>query len=157
MPQSNSIVTFQNDLALGFSWTGSSKLTINLEYHYHQAGFNGTDFNHWLSLGSANSALAGEVWFIRQYAVDQQEPLMQHEFFIRFDYPDVIPSKLNIGAVAFISPYDGSVLAQASAQYFLSRKLTLGAYLSGALGSVRSEQGSMPWATSVILRAVWYL
>ena len=157
VPQSNSNVTFQNDLALGFSWTGSSKLTINLEYHYHQAGFNGTDFNHWLSLGSANSALAREVWFIRQYAVDQQEPLLQHEFFVRFDYPDVIPSKLNLGAVAFISPYDGSVLAQASAQYFLSRKLTLGAYLSGALGSVRSGQGSLPWAMSTILRAVWYL
>ena len=36
---------------------------------------------------------------------------MQHQFFVRFDYPDVIPSKLNLGAVAFISPYDGSVLS----------------------------------------------
>jgi len=157
VPQSNSNVFFQNDLALGFSWTGSSKLTINLEYHFHQAGFSGADLNHWLSLGSANSTLAEEVWFIRQYAADQQEPLMQHEFFVRFDYPDVVPSKLNLGAVAFVSPYDGSVLAQASAQYFLSRKLTLGAYLSGALGSPGSEKGSLPWTTSVVLRAVWYL
>jgi len=157
VPQPDSSVTFQNDLAFGASWTSSSKLTINLEYHYHQAGFNGTDFNRWLSLGSANSILAREVWFVRQYAADQQEPLMQHEFFVRFDYPDVIQSKLNLGAVAFISPYDGSVLAQASAQYFLSRKLTLGAYLSGALGSPGSEKGSLPWTTSVVLRAVWYL
>lgn len=157
VPQSNSSATFQNDLAFGASWTNSSNLTINLEYHYHQAGFNGADFNHWLSLGSANPTLAGEVWGIRQYAADQQEPLMQHQFFVRFDYPDVIPSKLNLGAVAFISPYDGSVLSQASAQYFLSRKLTVGSYLSGALGSGRSEHGSLPWATSIILRAVWYL
>ncbi|MGD0886766.1 MAG: hypothetical protein ABSA46_18140 [Thermodesulfovibrionales bacterium] len=157
VPQSNSSVTFQNDLALGFSWTDSSKLTINLEYHYHQSGFDGADFNHWILLGSANSSLAAEVWFIREYAVDQQEPLMQQELFIRFDYPDVIPSKLNLGAVAFISPYDGSVLAQASAQYFLSRKLTLGAYLSGALGSLSSEKGSLPWITNVVLSAVWYL
>jgi hypothetical protein len=156
VPQSESSVTFQNDLAFGASWTSSSNLTINLEYHYHQAGFNGADFNRWISLGNANSTSARELWFVRQYAVDQQEPLMQHEFFVRFDYPDVIQSKLNLGAVAFISPYDGSVLAQASAQYFLSRKLTFGAYLSGALGSLRSEQGSLPWSTSVVFQAVWY-
>ena len=157
VPQSNSRLIFQNDLALGASWTSSSNLTINLEYHYHQAGFNGADFNNWLLLGRANSTLARELWFVRQYATDQQEPLMQHEFFLRFDYPDVIQSKLNLGTVAFISPYDGSVLAQASAQYFLSRNLTLGAYLSGAFGSPGSEKGSLPWATSAILRAVWYL
>jgi hypothetical protein len=157
VPQSNSNLTFQNDLALGASWTGSSKLTINVEYHYHQAGFNRADLNHWFAHGSADPTLAREVWFIRQYAADQQEPLMQHEFFVRFDYPDVMPSKLNLGAVAFISPYDGSVLAQASAQYFLSRKLTLGAYLGGALGNLSSEKGSLPWTTSLVLRAVWYL
>ena len=157
VPQPDSSVTFQNDLAVGASWTSSSNLTINLEYHYHQAGFNGADFNNWLSLGSSNSTLARELWFVRQYAVDKQEPLMQHEFFVRLDYPDVIQSKLNLGAVAFISPYVGSVLSQASAQYFLSRKLTLGAYLSGALGSVRSENGSLPWTASVALRAVLYL
>jgi hypothetical protein len=157
LPQTDDGKSFQNDLALGASWTSSFNLTINLEYHFHQAGFGAGDFNNWVSLGSVNPRLASEFWFIRQYAADQQEPLMQHEFFLRFDWQDIIPSKLNVGGVMFISPYDGSVLTQASAQYFISRNWTVGLYLGGVLGSASTVQGSLPWSASGVLQIVRYL
>ena len=157
LPQTDTGKSFQNDLALGLSWTSSFKLTINLEYHYHQAGLEAKDFNNWTSLGSQNSQLATQFWFIRQYAADQQETFMQHEIFMRFDWQDVIPSKFNVGGVLFISPYDGSVLAQASAQYFLSRNWTVGAYIGGVIGNSRTVEGSLPWFANGVLQIVRYL
>ena len=82
---------------------------------------------------------------------------MQHEFFLRFDWQDVIPSKLNAGGVMFISPYDGSALVQASAQYFISRNWTVGLYLGGVLGSAATVKGSLPWSASGVLQIVRYL
>jgi len=157
VPQTDTRKSFQNDFALGVSWISSFKLTINLEYHYYQSGFETTDFKNWLSLGNANSQLASEMWFIRQYAADQQVPLMQHEIFLRFGLQDVIPSKLNVDCVMFVSPYDGSTLTQASAQYFLSRNWTVGLYVGGILGSNRTVEGSNPWFLNGVLQIVRYL
>ncbi|NVN90717.1 MAG: hypothetical protein HXX11_08930 [Desulfuromonadales bacterium] len=157
LPQSDADKSFQNDLAVGASWTARFNLTVNLEYHYHQAGFGSGDFNRWVSLGKANASLASQFWFIRQYAADQQEPLMQHQIFLRLDWQDMIPSKLNAGAVLFLSPQDGSALLQSSAQYFISRNWTVGLYLGGALGGAGSVQGSLPRAASGVLQIVRYL
>ncbi len=156
LPQTDSGTHFQNDLVLGASWTSSFDLTVNLEYHFHQAGFDAEDFNRWVTLGGTNSRLASEVWFIRQYAADQEEPLMQHEIFLRFDWQDILPSRLNAGLVMFISPYDGSVMAQASAQYFISRNWTVKLYLAKTIGGDDTVEGSLPWSTSGVLQIVRY-
>jgi len=147
---------FQNDLVLGASWTSNFNLMINLEYHFHQAGFDAEDFNRWVTLSAANSDLASEMWFIRQYADDQEEPLMQHEIFLRFDWQDILPSKLNAGLVMFISPYDGSVMTQASAQYFISSHWTVKFYLAKTMGGADTVEGSLPWSTSGALQIVRY-
>lgn len=39
-PQSSTQNYFQNDVALGASWTSSAKFTLNLEYHFHQSGLS---------------------------------------------------------------------------------------------------------------------
>ncbi|UFS70632.1 hypothetical protein LPW11_00215 [Geomonas sp. RF6] len=148
---------FKNDVAVGASWTGISKLTVNLEYHYHQAGLNGREFDRWITLGKRSSALSSELWYLRQYAADQQEPFMQHQIFLRFDYPDAIPSRLNTSGVLFISPYDGSSLTQLAAQYFISREWTVGAYVGGTFGGRNTVMGSLPWRVSGVLQVVRYL
>jgi hypothetical protein len=157
LPQTGTGKSFQNDLAIGASWTSSFNLTVNMEYHFHQSGFGNTDFNDWLALGNSNPGLAAQFWFIRQYAADQQEPLMQHQFFLRFDWQDIIPSKLNGVGVFFISPRDGSLLAQASAQYFISRNWTVGVYLGGTSGGTDTVNGSLPSSASGVLQIVRYL
>ena len=55
-----------------------------------------------------------------------------------------------------ISPYDGSVLAQTSAEYFLSRNWTVGFYLGGVMGNTDTIEGSLPWSTSGVLQVVRY-
>jgi hypothetical protein len=57
----------------------------------------------------------------------------------------------------FISPYDGSVLTQASAQYFISRNWTVGLYLGGVLGSADTVKGSLPSSANGVLQIVRYL
>ncbi len=156
VPQTDPAQSFQNDAAAGLSWTGSSKLTINVEYHYHQAGFAQGDFDRWLSFGGTNRSLAQELWFVRQYGADQQEPLMQQEVFLRFDWQDAFINYLNLGSVAFVSPYDGSLLAQFSAQYFISKYWTVAAYVGGTFGSPSTVEGSIPWNASGALQLTRY-
>lgn len=156
LPQTETGKSFQNDLAVGASWTSSFNLTVNLEYHFHQAGLDSEDFDNWIALGRSNSQLASELWFIRQYAADRQEPMMRHQFFLRLDWQDLIPSKLNMGGVMFIRPDDGSLLAQASAQYFISRNWTVGLYMGGAAGGTDTVYGSLPWSASGVMQIVRY-
>ena len=82
---------------------------------------------------------------------------MQHRFFLRLDWQDIIPSRLNAGAVLFLSPHDGSALIQASAQYFYSRNWSLGLYVGGVLGGASSVEGSLPRAASGVFQIVRYL
>ncbi|HYM03085.1 MAG TPA: hypothetical protein VET85_09080 [Stellaceae bacterium] len=150
---------FRNDVAIGASWTSTAKLTLNLEYHYHQSGFSHDDWNRWFATGSAlrNFAPAtGELWFIRGFANDQQEPVSKHQVFLRADWTDAFISNLNLGAFAFVDLYDGSTLAQLSATYFLSDAWTIGSYISGNLGGARTERGSFPQAGSIIAQVVRY-
>jgi hypothetical protein len=96
-------------------------------------------------------------WYIRQYASDQQEPLTTREFFLRADWPDVIPSTLNLGGVAFVAQRDGSAIAQVYGQYFLSRVWTVSAYLGTTVGSTQTVFGSTPWRASAVVELIRYL
>ena len=147
---------FKNDVALGGSWTGPEKITVNLEYHYHQAGFSGQDWRHWFAAGAAAPALAGELWYLRAYAEDQQEPMSRQQMFLRADWTDAFVSNLELSAFALVNLYDGSTLAQLSASYFLSDLWTAEALAGATVGNARTEYGSQPQAGSLIFRLARY-
>jgi hypothetical protein len=149
--------TFRSDAATGLSWTSSNNLTVTAEYDYHGSGLSHRDFTEWLSKRSASLQQAARVWYVRAYAADQLEPLTQQEIFLRAAWQDVLPSKLNLGAIAFIATRDASALTQLSAAYFLSRQWTVSAFLAVTAGSQRSVFGSLPWHTNAILQVVKYL
>jgi len=157
LPQGGGGKSFQNDLAVGGSWTALMKVTVNLEYHYHQAGFSGSDFDRWVGLGKGGQSFAPELWYVRQFAADRQEPLMRHQVFLRFDYPDLVPTRLNASGILFVSPHDGSLLTQLAAQYFISREWTVGAYLGATTGGRGTVMGSLPWRASGVVQVVRYL
>lgn len=156
LPPSDTDSRFRNDLAVGASWSSSAKFTLNLEYHYHQAGFSRQDWQNWFAVGSINPAAAGEVWYVRGYANDQQEPVTRHQVFARVDWRDAFISHLELSAFAFVNLYDGSTLAQISASYYVSNAWTVGAYLSANVGGAYSERGSLPQAASAIVQLVRY-
>jgi len=157
IPQSSIGTQFQNDVAVGASWTSSYRLTLNLELHYHQSGFTQTDFDRWINLGRSNRLAAQELWFIREYAMDQQEPLIQRQVFVRVDWQDAFVQYLNLGLVSFVNPFDGSSLTQLSAQYTISKRWTLGMYVGHIFGGPKTEKGSVPWSTNAVFQIVRYL
>jgi hypothetical protein len=150
---------FQNDLAVGASWSGLAKITINLEYHYHQAGFSGQDERNWFANGAAqreDPIFTDELWYVRGFANDQQQPWARQHVFLRADWSDALVSHLELSGFAFVNLYDGSTLTQLAANYYLTDAWTLGAYASASLGASRSEYGSTPQAAGIILQLQRY-
>ena len=150
---------FQNELSAGFSYTPpNTELSLNLEYHYNQAGFSPQDWRNWFNAGARhNTNLDAELWYIRSYAQDQQEPMSQHSAFLRVDWTDAFVHDLELTALANVGLEDGSGLVQATADYYVSRLWTVGGQVSFTFGMRRSEFGSLPQAGGFLLRLVRYL
>jgi hypothetical protein len=160
LPPASTDVSFRNDVASGFSWTVATAFTVNVEYHFHESGFTRSEWRNWFDLGSAHGApppLTGALWFVRGYANDQQEPVSQHQTFVRADWPRAFTPHLELSAFAFVSLLDGSVLSQLSASYYLSDAWTASAFVSGTFGERRTERGSVPERGNLILQLTRYL
>ncbi len=149
---------FQNDLAAGASYTTDSRITFNLEYHFHQAGFSDADWQNWFGAGALHiPALDRELWYIRGYAADRQEPLARHSVFLRFDRQDAFVSDLELSGFVNTDLRDGSSFLQLTADYYLSGAWTIGGILSANLGARHSEFGSLPGETSALFKISRYL
>lgn len=160
LPPTSPSTSFRNDVSGGLSWTIATEVTLNAEYHFHQSGFGLEDWRNWLALGSAPgapAALTSELWYLRAYANDRQEPLTQHEAFVRASWPRAFVPDLELTAFAFVDLLDGSVLSQVSANYYLSSRWTASVYLSSNLGPTRSERGSFPQRVNSIFQLTLYL
>jgi hypothetical protein len=151
--------SFMNQLALGLSYATETRVTFNLEYLYNQPGFTAADWNRWFALGEAGAhdpAIAAELWYIRDYALDQQQPVSRHSLFLRADWVDAFVPKLELAGFVNTDLHDGSSLLQLSADYTLSDTWTVGALTVATLGPRRSDFGSLPQAASVQLRVARY-
>ena len=160
LPPTNAGRAFRNDVATGASWTIATKVTLNLEYHFHQAGFTRRDWANWFDIGSAQRgarSVTGELWYVRGFASDQQEPVPMHQIFVRAAWPKAFVSNLELTGFAFVDLLDGSTLTQVAASYYLSDAWTLAAYGTANVGGARTERGSFPQAVSAILQIVCYL
>jgi hypothetical protein len=160
LPPTSTDDSFRNDVATGFSWTVATAVTFNVEYHFHQGSFTRDDWKKWFDLGSAPGApppLTGALWFVRAYANDQQEPVAQHQMFVRASWPRAYTPHLEFSAFAFVNLLDGSVLSQLSASYYVSDVWTTSAFVSSDFGDGRTERGSFPQRGNVILQLTRYL
>jgi hypothetical protein len=150
---------FRSQLAVGASYTTESKLTLNLEYHYNEAGFSRGDRDRWFALGEGrpeSSPIVRELWYIRGYASDFQEPLYRHGLFLRADWVDFLVPKLELTGFVLADAGDGSTLMQLEAEYSASDRWTFGVLAGGTTGGRRSDFGSLPRAASVLLKATRY-
>ncbi len=150
---------FQNDLAIGLSYTTEGKITINVEYHYYEPGFSRGDWHDWFDAGarSSNPGVASTLWYIRGYAADQQVPTSRQSGFLRLNWVDALVPYLELTALANVSLLDGSGFVQANADYYLSEHWTIGGLASFTFGGRRSEFGSLPQAASVLMRLVRFM
>jgi hypothetical protein len=152
-------VHLQNDLSIGASYTTTKKITFNLEYHLHQAGFSRQDWNNWFNIGRgqpSTSLIAKELWYIRAYALDQQVPLARQSTFLRADWVDAFVPNLEITGFINTDLYDGSSLIQASADYYISRTWTIGTQVNASVGSRHSDFGSLPQTVGALFKLARY-
>lgn len=152
--------SFQNELAIGASYTTEHRITFNLEYHLNQAGFTRADWRNWFAAGSARpiaSPVAGELWYLRDYALDQQEPISRHSVFLRADWVDAFVPKLELTGFVNADAYDGSGLLQISADYYLSDHWTVGGLIGTHFGAARSDFGSLAESANFMVKVARYL
>jgi hypothetical protein len=155
----DSAPTFREDLSVGGSFSTKPKLTLNVEYHFHQAGFDKRDWERWFMAGEGTtsaSLAAKELWFIRSYALDRQDPLTRHSLFARADWVDAFIRHLELTGFVNFDVYDGSSLVQLAADYFASSKWTVGVQASVNVGGADSDFGSLSQRGSVLLKFARY-
>jgi hypothetical protein len=162
LPHQGSRPHFQSDAAAGASFTLFTSLTLNAEYHFHESGFTRRDWSDWFALGAAKPsspagpAVASELWYIRGYAAEQQEPMSRHQLFVRAAIPRVFVREVELSGFAMTSLLDGSTSAQVGVSYFGSDHWTLSTYASANLGSRTTEHGSLPYFGSFVVALVGY-
>jgi hypothetical protein len=156
LPAGDNGWSFQNDVAAGFSWTGESKLTINLEYIFHEAGMTRGDWQRWFALGHGSATLAGLMWYERGYAADQQVPVARQQMFLRATLPDAIARDVDLTGLTFVSLDDGSAYAQGEVDWNIDRIWSAGFYVGADLGPPRSAYGSLKSAVSVTAQVKRY-
>ena len=154
-------VAFRNQVAAGASYTTPlPKITFNLEFLYSEAGFTGADWDEWFRTGSAagaSSPIAGALWYVRQYAADQQDLISRRFVFLRMDWVDAFVPKLEVSGFAETDLADSSTRLQLGADYYLSDHWTVGGLILIDSGGRHSDFGSLPQAGSVLLKVVRYL
>jgi len=154
----SSEIRFRNQLAAGFSYTEKNiNRTTYFEYQYNEAGLSQNEWNNWFAAGEAargllgnpatsavGKGILGQLWAIREFAQEAQEPLSQHAIFIRSFWQDALVKKLDLTGIFQINILDGSLYLQPLAEYHLSNALTVSLAFDFYLGAKGSDFGSLP-------------
>lgn len=146
-------MSFKSQLAVGISYATEPKLSVNLEYHYNQQGWTANDLATWFRVGQQVSSIpgaTGPLWWIRQFSRNQLQPLMQHQMFLRVAMDDVVVPNLTVSDVTFYSPADRSVSTQATIEYHVTPRVSMGVLLGANFGGPTSNFGSLPTSASAI-------
>lgn len=138
-----------NQAAVGATWSlpleavGNKDVSLTAEYHYNQAGLSKGEVDAWFDAGLSGAARSGPLWAVRGTAVRLQEPLTRHELFLRFSYKEVV-TDVDVGAIAFVSPQDGSALVQADVDVKVLVNGRMRFTVFTAAGPEKSVFGSLP-------------
>ncbi|HEX7928753.1 MAG TPA: hypothetical protein VF678_14250 [bacterium] len=150
---------FYRDAAVGGTYTSEYKVTVVLEYDYHEAGFTKDDWRNWFDKGKAFPGflpVIGELWYIRSYAQDQLEPVSQETAMLRVTWSEAFVRDLELTGLVQNSLSDGSNLVQLSGTYNLSDHWTIGAIGLLLTGGKETERGSLPTRSSFVLKVDRY-
>lgn len=159
LPPTRSNPHFQNELAVGASYTTENRITFNLEYHLDQSSYSAADWRNWFALGrgrTAASPIAAELWYVRGYAQDQQDPISRHSLFLRADWVDAFVPNLELTGFVNTDLYDGSSLFQLTGDYYLSDHWTVGGLVATNFGKARSDFGSLAQTASFLIKVERY-
>ncbi len=137
---------YQQQLALGVSYTTASNITTQFEYHYNQAGLSDGDLQRWFDLtnhAEDKPHLTGQFLSIRRLAKARGEPLGQQHLFMRSSWIDAGLDDLDIIGLFNMDIEDQSHLIQLEAEYKLNPNARLSLRLAQFKGSNQSDYGSL--------------
>jgi hypothetical protein len=147
-----------HDLAAGISYTTRSNVNFIVEYDVHHAGLSKTDWRRWFAAGTAGDPLVdAELWYLRDYAAVQQEPISRQSLFLRAAKDNWLIPNLSASALALVDLTGTSGLGQADVSYRVSTRLQLELMFQTALGSRRSDFGSLPVSNAYLFNVRVYL
>jgi hypothetical protein len=149
--------SWQNDAAIGTTWTGSSGLSLSAQLNYHQAGFDSAEWQRWLSAGSSGPEGSALAWYVRRHANVMQEPLSRRSVFLRAQWDQVGFRDLYFSAFLSRSLDDQSWLLQMALEYRLSPAARLRGTLVATGGSADSVYGSDPVRRAILLSLSYFL
>ncbi len=148
--------TFVQEWATGLSYTSGEGINLTVEYDMSQLGLSSAQWREWFAVGT--SGLQDEkLWYLRQYASAQQDPLYRQSLFIRVARDHWLVRDLSASAFCIFDMTGGSSLAQGELNYRLSSRLGIDMLVQHASGSRRSDFGSAPFESAYFLRIKWYL
>jgi len=150
--------SYQQQLALGASYTTASNITTQFEYHYNQAGLSEEDVQRWFDLTSSaenKPIVAGQFLSLRGLAKARGEPLGKHRLFIRSSWVDAGLDDLDIIGLFNVDINDKSHLIQLEAAYEISRNAKLSFRLVQFRGDKKSDFGSFLQDQIGTLQVTW--
>jgi hypothetical protein len=148
---------WQSDLAAGATWTGENRLSLTLEFDYHQAGLDASDWQRWQALGSSGSEGAQLAWYLRGHANAEQEPLYRRNLFVRAQWDQAGHRDLTFSAFMNRNLDDGSSLGQAALEWRLDSSSRVRAMALFTRGDLGSQYGSDPARRAFLVGYVRYL
>jgi len=150
-------IRLRSQMAAGFSYTDKGNRTTNIEYHYNEAGLSPEQWDNWFRAGAQGKIfldnpateatgrnMLGQLWSVRQFAQEAEEPLSRHALFIRSFWQDALIYKLDLTGIFQMNLEDKSFFIQPLAAYHLGDRTTLSLAFNFFLGPGESEYGSLP-------------
>ncbi len=137
---------YQQQLALGASYTSTSNITSKLEYHYNEAGLSKTDKNKWIDLGRTaqnDPATTGQLLSVRGTAQTYGEPLGKHSLFLHSTWTDAAINNLDLTALVKTNLDDNSWLTQLELAYTPNTNTELSLRYAKYNGDKESIYGSL--------------
>ena len=148
--------TFVNQWATGFSYTSGEGVNLTVEYDMSQLGLSSAQWRQWFAAGTSGM-LDEKLWYLRQYASVQQDPLFRQSLFVRVAQDHWLARNLSASAFCILDLAGGSSLEQGELNYRFSSRLGIDMLIQHAGGSRRSDFGSVPFESAYFLRIKWYL
>lgn len=146
---------FTQDLATGMSYTNRENVNFVAEYDLSQLGLSSGQWAQWFEAG--DGALQDEkLWYLRQYASVQQEPLDRQSVFLRVAKDNLLTRNLSASAFCVIDAGNGSSLSQVEIDYGFSNSLGISVMAQAARGSRRTNFGSVPVGGAYFVKLDWY-
>lgn len=152
---------FRHDLAAGVSLPINSNLDVSVEYQFHQGAMSSGDWSRWFAAGTAaqradNAAQLGQLQYLRQFGLDEQEPMSRQNLFWRTEWRNSLATNVTLVHLGLLNLHDHSSLQQLTTRWDYSKKWSFSMTFNRFLGGTTSEYGSNQTNMSVLASATLY-